>query len=185
MSEVLWAIGRGTGLVSLAVLTVTLVIGAIARSGRRVLGVERFAWQLVHRDAALFSCALVAIHVFSLLFDPYAKLVFSDLVVPFQAGSNPVWVGLGTIGVDLIIVVTLTGLLRDRIGPRVFHAVHYATYPLWAIALLHGIGSGSDMGSGLALGVTALFAVVTVGLLVAINAKRLAQGFVQRKAMRG
>jgi sulfoxide reductase heme-binding subunit YedZ len=39
-------------------------------------------------------------------------------------------------------------LVRARIGPRIWRGVHWLAYAAWPIALLHGIGSGSDAGTG-------------------------------------
>jgi sulfoxide reductase heme-binding subunit YedZ len=44
-------------------------------------------------------------------------------------------------------VVTVVSLLRDKVGPRVFTAVHRLTYLLWPVALLHALGNGTDAGT--------------------------------------
>ena len=41
----------------------------------------------------------------------------------------------------------MVSLLRNVVGPRVFKAVHWATYALWPVALLHALGTGTDAGS--------------------------------------
>ncbi len=41
--------------------------------------------------------------------------------------------------------MTITSLLRQRIGYRTWRAVHWLTYASWPIALLHGLGTGSDV----------------------------------------
>ena len=40
----------------------------------------------------------------------------------------------------------MVSLLRHRVGPRVFKAVHWATYALWPIAFAHALGNGTDAG---------------------------------------
>ena len=44
----------------------------------------------------------------------------------------------------LLIAVVVTSLLRDRIGLRTWRLVHWLTYAFWPIALIHGVGTGSD-----------------------------------------
>lgn len=146
MNEALWALGRGTGVVAFLLFTLSLVSGIVGRSGRDV-GLGRFGLQEVHRTAALTATGLVAVHVGSLFLDPYAQLRVVDLLVPFLGVGRPVWLGLGTVGVDLLLVVTAVSLLRARVGPRTFRAVHWATYLLWPVALLHSLGNGTDSGS--------------------------------------
>jgi sulfoxide reductase heme-binding subunit YedZ len=159
----LWAFGRGTGVVALVLFTVSLVLGIVARSGRRVPWLGRFGTSDLHRTAALTGTGLVAAHVGSLLFDPYAQLKVVDFVFPFLAAYRPMWLGLGTVALDLIGVVTIVSLLRHRVGPRVFKTVHWATYVLWPTALLHALGSGTDAASlwFRAIAVVCISAVVT------------------------
>jgi sulfoxide reductase heme-binding subunit YedZ len=147
MTEALWALGRGTGVVALVVFTLSLVLGILSRSGRPLGGLGRFGLNEVHRTAALTGVGLIAVHVVSLLFDPYAQLEMVDLVVPFAGTYRPLWLGLGTLAIDLLAVITVVSLLRHLVGPRVFRTVHWLTYALWPVALLHGLGTGTDAGS--------------------------------------
>jgi sulfoxide reductase heme-binding subunit YedZ len=147
MSEALWALGRGTGVVALLMFTAALVLGIVSRSGRPFAGLGRFGVAELHRTAALTGVGLIAVHLSSLFFDPYAQLRLVDLVVPFAGSYRPLYLGLGTVAVDLLLVITCVSLLRDAVGPRVFKAVHWLTYALWPVALVHGLGTGTDAGS--------------------------------------
>jgi hypothetical protein len=40
--------------------------------------------------------------------------------------------------------VIVTSLIRARLGYRVWRAVHWTAYGLWAVAVFHGLGIGSD-----------------------------------------
>jgi predicted ferric reductase len=173
MSEALWALGRGTGVVALVLMTVTVVLGILTRSGRPAFGLPRFAVTLVHRNSALIGAIFIVIHVVSLLFDPYAQLNVLDFFVPFLGSYHPFWLGLGTVAVDLLIAIVITGLLRHRIGVRAFRAVHWATYALWPIALFHSIGTGTDAGNGLFV----LLAVACTATVAGCVIWRLTTGF--------
>jgi predicted ferric reductase len=143
-NEALWALGRGTGITALAFLTISLALGIATRSGRRLLTLPRFAVADVHRFAALAGTLLVVLHMALLFFDPYAQLRLVDFVVPFLGTYRPLWQGLGTLALDVLAVVILTSVLRNRIGVRTFGIVHWATYALWPIALAHALGNGTD-----------------------------------------
>ena len=149
MSEALWALGRGTGVVALVLMTFTVVLGILTRSGRPAFGMPRFAVTLVHRNSALIGTVFILIHIVSLLFDPYAQLNLIDYFVPFVGAYRPFWLGLGAVAFDLIIAIVVTSLLRRSIGQRAFRVVHWATYAMWPIALFHSIGTGTDASSGL------------------------------------
>ena len=144
LTSAFWALGRGTGAAALVLLSLSLALGIIGRSGRQAFGLGRFGLNELHRTAALTGVGLVVVHLVSLLFDPYAQLRVVDLVLPFLGSYRPLWLGLGTVAVDLLLVVTAVSLLRHKVGPRVFRAVHWATYALWPVALMHAFGTGTD-----------------------------------------
>ncbi|WP_340538119.1 ferric reductase-like transmembrane domain-containing protein [Nocardioides sp. GXZ039] len=174
--QALWALGRGTGVVALVLMTISVVLGIATRSGREIAGWGRFGVNEIHRAAALMATGLVVVHLGSLLLDPYAQLRWFDVVVPFAGRFRPVWQGLGTLAVDLLVVVMLTSLLRRHVGPRVFRAVHWATYALWPLVVGHAIGNGTDGRSWWLLALAGV-CVVAVGSAVAW---RLLPGFADR-----
>ena len=176
MSEALWAFGRGTGVVALVLMTITVVLGILTRSGRPAFGLPRFAVTLVHRNSALIGTVFIVLHVVSLLFDPYAQLNVLDFFVPFIGAYHPVWLGLGTVAMDLLIAIVVTSLLRRWIGQRTFRIVHWASYALWPIALFHSIGTGTDAGAPLFI----LLAIICSAAVVGSVAWRLTTGFQQR-----
>ena len=146
MTSALWYLGRGTGAVALLLLTVTVTLGIASRSGRPLLGLPRFAVSAVHRNASLLTVSLLAVHVLTLLADPYAQLELVDLALPFAGTYRPLWLGLGTLGLDLILALVVTSLLRQRIGVWAWRAVHWLAYAAWPVALLHALGTGTDAG---------------------------------------
>jgi sulfoxide reductase heme-binding subunit YedZ len=146
VTEALWYLGRGTGVTSLVLLTIVVALGIASRSGRPMLGLPRFAVTEVHRSASLLAVTLLTVHVLTLLADPYAQLKLVDLVLPFVGTYRPLWLGLGTLAFDLILALVATSLLRQRLRLRAWRAVHWLAYAAWPVALLHGLGTGTDTG---------------------------------------
>jgi predicted ferric reductase len=144
MNEALWYLGRGTGLTALLAFTASLWLGVLTRSGREALGLSRFTLADLHRVVALTGTGLVVVHVVTLLLDPYSQLRVVDLLVPFAARYRPLYLGLGTLAVDILLVVVASSLLRQRLGPRTFKAIHWGTYVLWPFAFVHSLGAGTD-----------------------------------------
>lgn len=165
MTNALWYFARGSGVVTLVLLTVTTVLGIASRSGRPAFGLPRFAVALVHRNASLLALVFLALHITTLLADPYAQLKLVDLVLPFDATYRPAWVGLGTLTLDLLVALVVTSLLRQRLSDRAWRAVHWLAYAACPVAWLHGIGSGTDRGTGWYEGV-AVICAVAVGMAV-------------------
>jgi sulfoxide reductase heme-binding subunit YedZ len=162
VTDALWYFARGSGLVSLVLLTVVVALGIGARSGRPAFGLPRFAVNLLHRNAALLAVVMLAGHVVSLLFDPYAQLRLVDIVLPFVGNYRPFWQGLGTLAFDLTLALVATSLLRHRLGVRAWRAAHWLAYLAWPIALLHGLETGTDGGTGWLRTVAGLCAAVVV-----------------------
>jgi len=165
--EALWALGRGTGLTALMLLTVSIALGVWTRSGRPLPGLPRFAVSSLHRSVALGATLLVVVHVATMVVDPYAQIDLLDVVLPFRAGYAPLWVGFGTLALDLLLVVVVTGLLRHRLGPNTFRVIHLATYLLWPVAFAHALGSGTDVGHAWMIAICAACAVLVVAAVVA------------------
>jgi methionine sulfoxide reductase heme-binding subunit len=164
IDKALWYLGRSSGVVSLVLLTLVVALGIATRSGRPLPGLPRFAVSAVHRSASLLAVIFLTVHVVTLTLDPQSQLRWLDAVLPFGSHLKPLWVGLGAASLDLIVALTVTSLLRQRIGHRVWRAIHWAAYALWPFAILHTIGTGTDMQRGWMLGVLALCTLMIVGL---------------------
>jgi sulfoxide reductase heme-binding subunit YedZ len=122
MTNALWYLGRGSGVSALVLLSLVVVLGIVTRAGRPVPGLPRFAVAAVHRTTSLTAVLFLAVHITTLLLDPYAQLRLVDVVVPFGGAYRPLWQGLGTVAVDLIALLVVSSLLRDRIGLRVWRS---------------------------------------------------------------
>ena len=164
-ADTLWYLARGSGAVSLMMLTVVVALGIGTRSGRSFAGMPRLVVASVHRSAALLSVVFLVVHVTSLMFDPYAQLKLVNLILPFTSSYRPLWVGLGTVALDLMIAIVVTSLLRERIGPRVWKAVHWFAYAMWPVALAHGIGAGSDRSAFWMLAIDTACVLAVIGVL--------------------
>jgi hypothetical protein len=84
------------------------------------------------------------LHVITTVADGYAPISFLNAVLPFTSSYRPVWLGLGAVAFDLLLALTITSLLRARIGYGRWRALHWLAYASWPIALVHGLGTGTD-----------------------------------------
>ncbi|HWD64717.1 MAG TPA: ferric reductase-like transmembrane domain-containing protein [Solirubrobacteraceae bacterium] len=140
-----WYLTRATGVVSLVLLTAVVVLGLL---GPMRLAPNprwpRFAVESLHRDLSLTAVALIVIHVITTVLDGFAPIGLIDAVIPFHSAYRPLWLGLGAVAFDLILALVITSLIRRRLGYRAWRAVHWLAYACWPVALLHGLGTGSD-----------------------------------------
>ena len=175
--NVYWFITRGSGLVTLILLTLSVALGVANVKRLQTARVPRFVINAVHRNASLLALVFLAIHIVTVLLDTYVNIRLIDVVVPFGTGYRPLWVGLGAIAFDLMLALVVTSLLRRHIGHRAWRATHWLAYACWPVALLHGLGAGSDAGT--------TWMRVATGVCVAIVAasllSRLSQGDLERR----
>jgi sulfoxide reductase heme-binding subunit YedZ len=178
--SVLWYATRATGEVALLFLTIVLALGvmsALRVGGRRV---PRFVIAGLHRNLTLAGLGFLAVHILTTLADSYAPVSAVDAVVPFASAYRPIWLGLGALAFDMLLVLTVTSLLRTRIGFRWWKALHWAAYACWVIALVHALGTGSDVRTSTFL----FFAGICCALVLAAMGWRLAEGGQDNQAFR-
>jgi len=140
-----WYLTRASGAVVLILLSASVVIG-IAGVGRLASRRwPRFAVDGLHRSTSLLAVVFLAVHVLTAVLDGFAPISLLDAVVPFVGAYRPLWLGLGAVACDLLLAVVLTSVVRHRLGHRAWRAVHWLAYGSWPVAVLHGLGTGSDV----------------------------------------
>jgi sulfoxide reductase heme-binding subunit YedZ len=165
-STALWYLSRGTGAVALLLLTASLAMGIADVARWSTPRWPRFIVDALHGTLSLAAVLLVGAHVVTSVLDPFAPLRLTDAVIPFVGQYRPLWLGLGAVSFDLLLVLVVTSLLRRHIGARAWRAVHWTAYACWPPALMHTLGTGSDVRRGwmlvLSLGCAAVV-VIAVG----------------------
>jgi len=171
----LWYLNRGSGVALLLVLTATLCLGILtARPGRGRL-VPRFVGQQLHRNLGVLALVLVVGHAATAVVDSYVDIRWWQAVSPVGATYKPLWLGLGSVALDVMLLVVATSLVRERLGQRAWHLVHVLSYLSWPLALAHSVGIGTDATSswGRQVGLGCL-ATVAAASMVRVAADLLA-----------
>ena len=140
-----WYLARGTGAVSLVLLTASVVLGLMG--SLRIAAAPRwprFAIDGLHRDVSLLVIAVLVVHIVTSVLDSFAPIRLTDAVIPLAAKYRPLWMGLGALAFDLLLALVATSLLRRRLGYGSWRAIHWLAYLSWPVAVLHGLGTGSD-----------------------------------------
>jgi methionine sulfoxide reductase heme-binding subunit len=147
-NQLLWYTTRAAGAVSMIMLTGVVVLGVLSSLRFKPAGLPRFVTPTLHRNVALLSLIFLALHIVTAVVDPFTNLGWTAAIIPFSSYYRTFWLGLGTIAFELILAVTVTSLLRGFIGHGVWRAIHWLTYAAWPIAIVHGLGTGTDAWSG-------------------------------------
>jgi sulfoxide reductase heme-binding subunit YedZ len=165
-STALWYASRATGVVSLLLLSLVVMLGILVNRQGRLPGLPSFAVTGLHRSLSLLSILFIAVHVATAIIDPYVSIGLAAVVIPFVSVYKPFWLGLGAVALDLIAALILTSLARAHISRRLWRGVHWLAYAAWPVALVHGIGSSPDLRSGglLLVAIGSALAVAGAGL---------------------
>jgi sulfoxide reductase heme-binding subunit YedZ len=143
-----WYLTRASGAVAMILLTLALVVGVAAVGRVTTRRWPRFAVDGLHRASSTLALVFLALHIATAVLDSFAPISLVDAIVPFAGTYRPLWLGLGATAFDLLLAVAVTSVLRVRLGHRAWRAVHWLAYGAWPIAILHGLGTGSDLRQG-------------------------------------
>ena len=130
---------------SLLLLTAVVVLGIATTTRREGQIWPRFLSARLHRNVSLLALVFLELHIATAVLDPFAHLGLRDAVIPFVSNYRPLWVGLGVVAAELVMALAITSALRSRITYRVWRTLHWIAYACWPLALLHGVGTGSDV----------------------------------------
>jgi predicted ferric reductase len=163
--KLLWYVARSSGLVTWALVAASVLWG-LALSTRALGRRPRPAWLLdLHRFLGGAAVVFTAIHVITVVLDSYVHFGLVNVLVPFTGSWHPVAVAWGIVSLYLLVAVEATSLLRTRLPKRVWRATHYLSFPLFAMATIHGMTAGTDRHSPLmvwsVVGMTAAIAGFT------------------------
>jgi len=172
-----WYVARAGGIVSWALLAASVAWGLALSS--RVFGRRpRPAWLLdLHRFLGGLAGVFTAVHVAAIMLDSYVAFGLTDVLVPLTSKWHPVAVAWGVVGLYLLVAVELTSLARRWLPRRLWRAVHFASFPLFLTATVHGLSAGTDAhGPAVFVGVTAVVAVTVCLVAVRVEASRPVPG---------
>lgn len=168
----LWYATRGLGAATLVVLTCSVVLGIVTATRWIGESTPGFVVADVHRNLSLLALGLLFAHIVTTVLDPFAHISLRDVIVPFGAQYRPIWLGLGVAAAEVMVALAVTSMLRDRIGPRAWRFIHWGAYASWPLAVIHGVGTGSDSRSPWLIGVV----VSCVAAVLLALVQRLREG---------
>jgi sulfoxide reductase heme-binding subunit YedZ len=142
--QLLWYTTRAAGAVSMILLTAVVVLGIMSALRATPAGLPRFFTPGLHRNLALVVLVFLALHVVTAVIDPFTSLGLTAAIIPFSSYYRTFWLGLGTIAFELLIAISVTSLVRGVLGHGAWRAIHWLTYAAWPLAIVHGLGTGTD-----------------------------------------
>lgn len=99
----------------------------------------------LHQYTSLLGLAFGLFHALILMGDKYINYTLAQILIPFNSVDyKPVWVGLGQVAFYLMIIVAFSFYIRKRIGHKTWRVIHYISFAIFGLTLLHGLLSGTD-----------------------------------------
>ena len=142
--QALWYVTRAAGLISFLLLWLSTVWGLAVTNKVLDPVLHRAFTYDFHQFLSLLAIGFVSLHIVVLLADKYLPFSVAQILVPFAAPYRPVWVGVGTIGLYLTLLVSITFYIRRWIGQKTCRVIHLLSYLAFSGAALHGLFAGTD-----------------------------------------
>jgi predicted ferric reductase len=146
-----WFTSRGFGLVALALLTASVVMG-LGISGRmsgKLLS-KPLLFEL-HSFLSVLTVVFIVVHVGALMFDHYLAFSVADLILPFGSPYRPLPVTLGVVAAWLTVALVVSFWIRNYLGRRVWRTFHYTSFVAWLLGFVHGLTAGTDTSAPLVM----------------------------------
>jgi hypothetical protein len=146
VSPLTWYLTRAAGVTLYLLLWAATVLGLgltttlFDRVGGRALIYS------LHAYATQLAYGFLALHLITLAADPTVHFGPRELFVPFAAAWREPWTGFGVLAAELTVLIGVSFGLRRLTGFRAWRLLHWLTIPLYAMALMHAAGSGTDAG---------------------------------------
>lgn len=143
--KVYWYLSRATAFVSLSVLWLSMALGLGITNKMARLWPGAPAAFAVHEYVSLLGITFALFHALILLGDHYINFTVAQIFIPFSTVDyRPTWTGIGQLGFYLWLIVTLSFYVRSRIGQKTWRILHYLSFAVYVMGLLHGLFGGTD-----------------------------------------
>jgi len=136
-----WLLLRTSGILVLGLLTVAVALGVLGPALRnprlRLISIT------VHRTAAVLGTMLLLTHAVAAVLDHYVEVSLPAVVIPGVSPWQPLWIGLGALAFDAVLLLAATSALRRRF-PDLWWNVHVISYVAFVLSWVHAFGVGTD-----------------------------------------
>ena len=140
-----WYLSRATAFVSLSLLWVSMALGLSVTNKMARFWPGAPAAFAIHEYVSLLGLAFAMFHALIILGDKYINFTLVQLLTPFSTlDYKPFWIGLGQVGFYIWALVALSFYIRPTIGQKTWRLLHYLSFGMYFLGLLHGIFSGTD-----------------------------------------
>lgn len=142
-----WLLSRSSGIVALILITASTLLGLALANGLIKQPQARKSATAFHEHTANAALAAIGLHGVTLLGDTYLQPTITDLLIPTAIDYRPIYTAAGILAGYAAALLGLSFYARARIGGKRWRRIHRATPVVYAAALVHTLGAGTDAGS--------------------------------------
>jgi hypothetical protein len=158
------------GVFALIGLTAAVGVGLLATDRIIMLPGGRIVAQAVHRAVSFGAVGFLVVHIAVEVVA--GRSLPDDIVVPFLDHGRTLYLGLGTVASDLVVLIMVTGIMRGRFAAAhpswTWRALHATSYLSWPLAILHGLLAGRTAKPYVDWSYGACVAVVGLALVIRV-----------------
>jgi hypothetical protein len=140
-----WLAARAAGFVTLGLLTFQVVLGLVLSHPA-----NKTTWQLSrllfpwHANIWVFVLAFLAMHIVTIVADPYAGVGIGGALLPGLSSYRTVPVAIGVIALYALLITGLTARYTQLLPDGAWLQVHRLGIVILVLAWVHGVLSGTD-----------------------------------------
>ncbi|WP_322511663.1 hypothetical protein [Chloroflexus sp.] len=140
-----WYLARSSAIAAYVLLWLSMVFGLLMTNRMARLWPGGPGAFDLHQHTSLLGLAFALFHALMLLGDRYVNATLAQILVPFgYSGYEPLWVGLGQLALYGMAIVGLSFYVKQWLGRTMWRIIHFLSFAIWLLSLLHALFSGSD-----------------------------------------
>ncbi len=171
-----WYLSRSSGFVAYLLLWGSVVWGLLLSSKIGQGRLRPPALLDAHQFLSSTALGFAFFHGLVLMGDQYLSFPLQAVLVPFASSYETLLVAAGQLALWLSLLLSLSFLVRKRIGQRVWRSLHYTSFVAFFLTLGHAVWLGSDSSRP----VVQLLYLATSGVVLFLTSYRI---LTSRKAL--
>jgi DMSO/TMAO reductase YedYZ heme-binding membrane subunit len=139
-----WYLSRSSGFVAYLLLWGSVVWGLLLSSKIGQGRLRPPALLDAHQFLSNTALGFAFFHGLVLMGDRYLSFPLQAVLVPFASSHETLLVAAGQLALWLALLLSVSFLLRKRLGQRVWRSLHYSSFLAFFFVLVHAVWLGSD-----------------------------------------
>ena len=144
-SEALRLVLTLMGFASFALLWLAVVTGFLVRGSSTQSPMRHPILDGIHQAVALIGLSLGATHGVAQLAIPDGSIAALAVIVPFIDPDDRIGLGVGVLGLEIMVVATLSVLIQRRLADALPRALHGLAYGAFMLMVAHVLISDTDV----------------------------------------